>query len=216
MQQAAVRFSEELLDEMPATWTGPHVGRRLCEAMQTLALLPMGKAAPVLGWPAYCYEWDDLLAQQAARRAGANPAAAEPHPAAAISRERAATWRTRSAGPPNIWPGFPICCAPSTRWRSRIRSIATPAGWRSSAAAMPTHGGSATTPAARSSRKACVRTACRCSSHGRSREPNDLLALRRQPAASARRSAGWLMRRRWLNVVSDTRHSTGQAILVFK
>ncbi|TYL87397.1 hypothetical protein [Bradyrhizobium cytisi] len=55
----------ELLDETPSTWSGPHVGRRLAEAMQTLALLPIGGGSGGSGWPAYCYEWDDLLAQQA-------------------------------------------------------------------------------------------------------------------------------------------------------
>jgi hypothetical protein len=70
MQQAAIRINEdrvqlELLDETPATWTGPHVGLRLTEAMRTLATLPMGGGSGSSTWPAYCYEWDDLLAQQA-------------------------------------------------------------------------------------------------------------------------------------------------------
>ncbi|MEH2565359.1 hypothetical protein [Bradyrhizobium sp. AZCC 2289] len=70
MRQAAIRITEgelqlELLDETPATWSGPHVGRRLTEAMRTLALLPMGGGSSWAAWPAYCYEWDDLLAQQA-------------------------------------------------------------------------------------------------------------------------------------------------------
>lgn len=55
----------ELLDEVPVRWSGPHVGRRLTEAMRTLALLPMGVGASRAIWPTYCYEWDDLLAQQA-------------------------------------------------------------------------------------------------------------------------------------------------------
>lgn len=68
MQQAAMRITEdrqELLDETPSTWNGLHVGRRLCEAMRTLAMLPMGGGGASSAWPAYCYEWDDLLAQQA-------------------------------------------------------------------------------------------------------------------------------------------------------
>jgi hypothetical protein len=70
MQQAAMRVNEdrvqlELLDETPPTWTGPHVGLRLTEAMRTLAMLPMGGGGGCAAWPAYCYEWDDLLAQQA-------------------------------------------------------------------------------------------------------------------------------------------------------
>jgi hypothetical protein len=55
----------ELLDDAPPQWTGPHVGRRLCEAMQTLKELPMGNGGGHSCWPSYCYEWEDLLAQQA-------------------------------------------------------------------------------------------------------------------------------------------------------
>jgi hypothetical protein len=59
-------LADELLDETPATWSGPHVGRRLSEAMRTLAMLPMmGCGSGRAIWPAYSYEWDDLLAQQA-------------------------------------------------------------------------------------------------------------------------------------------------------
>ena len=70
MQQAAVRINEdriqlELLDDAPPQWTGPHVGRRLCEAMRTLKELPMGNGGGSSCWPAYSYTFDDLLAQQA-------------------------------------------------------------------------------------------------------------------------------------------------------
>ena len=55
----------DILDETPATWNGPHVGRRLMEGMQTLRLLPtpgaIGFGSP---WPAYIYEFEDLLAQE--------------------------------------------------------------------------------------------------------------------------------------------------------
>jgi hypothetical protein len=56
----------DLLDDdtPPSIWTGPHVGRRLCEAMQTLMELPMGGGGGSSCWPAYAYEWEDLLAQQ--------------------------------------------------------------------------------------------------------------------------------------------------------
>ena len=44
--------------------SGPHVGRRLTEAMRTLSCLPMGEAVPSRSlWPPYSYEWSDLLAQ---------------------------------------------------------------------------------------------------------------------------------------------------------
>src|ERR1700748_2545550 len=58
-------LADELLDETPSTWNGPHVGRRLSEAMRTLAMLPMGGGGSASAWPPYVYEWDDLLAQQA-------------------------------------------------------------------------------------------------------------------------------------------------------
>jgi hypothetical protein len=69
-QQAAIKVNDdrvpaELLDDTPARWTGPHVGRRLTEAMRTLAQLPMGGGGGTSAWPSYVYEWDDLLAQQA-------------------------------------------------------------------------------------------------------------------------------------------------------
>src|ERR1700757_1993785 len=55
----------DILDETPATWNGPHVGRRLMEGIQTLRLLPtpgaIGFGSP---WPAYIYEFEDLLAQE--------------------------------------------------------------------------------------------------------------------------------------------------------
>jgi hypothetical protein len=53
----------DLLDQAPPTWNGPHVGQRLTEAMQTLALLPMGGSGGYSAWPPYAYEWEDLLAQ---------------------------------------------------------------------------------------------------------------------------------------------------------
>ena len=54
------------LDPLPARWSGEHVSLRLCEAMRTLRLMPMGTGAPGYApcWPAYRYEFQDLLAQQ--------------------------------------------------------------------------------------------------------------------------------------------------------
>jgi hypothetical protein len=52
------------LDDVPTTWSGPHVGRRLTDGMRTLRLLPMGTVAGYRGnWPPYVYEFEDLLAQ---------------------------------------------------------------------------------------------------------------------------------------------------------
>src|SRR6516165_8085278 len=54
----------ELIDETPPRWDGPHVGRRLMEAMRTLRMLPMpGVTGYRPAWPAYAYEFEDLLAQ---------------------------------------------------------------------------------------------------------------------------------------------------------
>jgi hypothetical protein len=51
-------------DIAPSVWSGPHVGKRLAEAMRTLRMLPMGGIAGyVATWPPYSCEWQDLLAQ---------------------------------------------------------------------------------------------------------------------------------------------------------
>jgi hypothetical protein len=52
-------------DDAPPLWTGPHVGRRLTEAMVTLRELPMGNGGGTSCWPAYSYTFEDLLGQQA-------------------------------------------------------------------------------------------------------------------------------------------------------
>lgn len=52
-------------DIAPTVWDGPHVGKRLAEAMRTLRMLPMHAPAGFgRSWPAYGYEFEDLLAQQ--------------------------------------------------------------------------------------------------------------------------------------------------------
>jgi hypothetical protein len=51
-------------DDAPSIWDGPHVGKRLSQAMQTLRLLPMpGVCGYRPGWPPYVYEFDDLVEQ---------------------------------------------------------------------------------------------------------------------------------------------------------
>jgi len=53
------------LDDAPGVWSGLHVGRRLTEAMRTLRMLPLGLSSGYGStWPPYCYEWDDLVAQE--------------------------------------------------------------------------------------------------------------------------------------------------------
>ena len=53
------------VDYIPPNWTGPHVGHRLIEAFKTLARMPGLHFANGSGyWPAYHYDWADLLAQQ--------------------------------------------------------------------------------------------------------------------------------------------------------
>jgi hypothetical protein len=50
---------------VPEYWTGPHVGLRLVEAFKTLANMPdVGFGSSRGFWPAYLYEWHDLLAQE--------------------------------------------------------------------------------------------------------------------------------------------------------
>ncbi|KRQ99255.1 hypothetical protein [Bradyrhizobium valentinum] len=52
-------------DIAPSTWNGPHVGKRLAEAMRTLRTLPVGAGGGSgNAWPPYCYEFDDLVAQK--------------------------------------------------------------------------------------------------------------------------------------------------------
>ena len=49
----------------PSRWDGGHVGLRLCEAFRTLRSIPLANGARGFQpcWPAYCYSWEDLLAQ---------------------------------------------------------------------------------------------------------------------------------------------------------
>ena len=67
MKMASHAVQLQLIDDdiAPAVWSGPHVSLRLVEAMQTLRLVPMPPGARGFGqaWPAYSYEWEDLLAQ---------------------------------------------------------------------------------------------------------------------------------------------------------
>jgi hypothetical protein len=57
-----------LLDEdhPPPKWCGDWVSRRWVEGLKTLRLIPFKGAPPGFGkaWPAYAYEWQDLIAQQ--------------------------------------------------------------------------------------------------------------------------------------------------------
>ena len=55
----------DVVDELPPVWNGPHVGLRLVEGFETLRALPLGDHAgsAASAWPAYTYEWEDLLAQ---------------------------------------------------------------------------------------------------------------------------------------------------------
>lgn len=56
---------ETVDDAPPATWIGSHVGQRMSDAFETLLRLPTtGGSASSGFWPAYDYEYEDLLAQQ--------------------------------------------------------------------------------------------------------------------------------------------------------
>jgi hypothetical protein len=50
---------------VPAYWIGPHVGKRLAEALRTLRHLPINgcPAGFTSSWPEYAIEWTDRLAQ---------------------------------------------------------------------------------------------------------------------------------------------------------
>jgi hypothetical protein len=72
--QSFVRFNEliefDLLD-LPSKWTGEWVSRRFVEGPKTLRLIPM-KGAPrgfANAWPAYAYEFEDLIGQAEQREA---------------------------------------------------------------------------------------------------------------------------------------------------
>jgi hypothetical protein len=75
--QSLVQFN--LLDEppefdlldLPSKWTGERVSRRFVEGLKTLRLIPM-KGAPrgfANAWPAYAYEFEDLIGQAEQREA---------------------------------------------------------------------------------------------------------------------------------------------------
>jgi hypothetical protein len=51
---------------VPPYWTGPHVGLRLIEGLRTLRLMPKVSGPQQFGnsWPAWSFDWADLLAQQ--------------------------------------------------------------------------------------------------------------------------------------------------------
>jgi len=66
--QFAPRSDFNLLDEdhPPPKWCGDWVSRRWVDGLKTLRLIPL-KGAPrgfENAWPAYAYEWKDLIAQQ--------------------------------------------------------------------------------------------------------------------------------------------------------
>jgi hypothetical protein len=52
-----------LIDEtLPARWTGEHVGTRLVEALETLALMPRPRGQGFnSGWPAYAHSFADMV-----------------------------------------------------------------------------------------------------------------------------------------------------------
>jgi hypothetical protein len=61
-------------DRPPAVWNGPHVGKRIADAFETLAAVPSRQVGGNSGlWPAYPYEFEDLISQQEAERTTPNP-----------------------------------------------------------------------------------------------------------------------------------------------
>lgn len=59
----------DLLDgraSLPLRWNAEHVGLRIVEGFVTFRAMPLGdRGGAASAWPAYMYEWEDLLAQQA-------------------------------------------------------------------------------------------------------------------------------------------------------
>ena len=53
-------------DHTPLKWCGDWVSRRWIDGLKTLRLIPLKGAPRGFGnaWPAYAYEWEDLIAQQ--------------------------------------------------------------------------------------------------------------------------------------------------------
>jgi hypothetical protein len=54
-------FAEE--EALPTAWNAAHVGLRLVEAFTTVLKMPGGRTGYRSLWPAYMYEFDDLVAQ---------------------------------------------------------------------------------------------------------------------------------------------------------
>jgi hypothetical protein len=50
-------------EELPTAWNGAHVAVRLTEAFVTVLKMPGGRKGYRSLWPAYMYEFDDLVAQ---------------------------------------------------------------------------------------------------------------------------------------------------------
>jgi hypothetical protein len=52
-------------ESVPDIWTGPHVGKRLVEAFETLRKMPMQRGPSQRSgyWPMHMVEWGDLIAQ---------------------------------------------------------------------------------------------------------------------------------------------------------
>jgi hypothetical protein len=50
---------------IPPCWIGPHVGKRLAEALRTLRSMPINGVPRgfASSWPVYAIEWEDRLAQ---------------------------------------------------------------------------------------------------------------------------------------------------------
>ncbi|PPQ15418.1 hypothetical protein CV770_31800 [Bradyrhizobium sp. AC87j1] len=153
-------------DIAPSVWDGPHVGKRLSEAMRRLRMLPMRAIAGYSSaWPAYVYEWEGLLAQQEQTELE--------------KTQRMQKWARLLPSYSDVtrmeiaiyWPAHFLAQAEHLIRAVNLVAIGhsmerDPNGSRASAAATPTHGASVTTRDARSSRAAYMPTCCR-SSDGR-------------------------------------------------
>lgn len=79
-------------DRPPSIWNGPHVGKRIADAFETLNAMPTRLTRKSGLWPAYPYEFEDLLAQQEAEQRSPTPRRLSPTLEQITRMEAALCW----------------------------------------------------------------------------------------------------------------------------
>jgi len=103
-------------DRPPSVWHGPHVGRRIADAFVTLGAMPASRNRKSGLWPAYPYEFEDLLAQQEAEQRSPGPRRISPTIEQITRMEAALCWPAHYLG-----SRFPNMLAVNTLARERAR-----------------------------------------------------------------------------------------------